>query len=175
MDNGHAAQNGVNGVFLDGSINQMGNVAGSPSSEQQVQMGQQAMNAMPMPQGYAPVEQMPVGQQYPQGAAEIPLAMPQGYEQAQPMMQPMSQDVQGEMQPAQQMAQPEQQAAKQDVVEHMKRGVKIMKTISSESVADMDSLCAKLGNGMNPYEFYENADAIIDSTVDSNYGVKVDR
>lgn len=175
MNNGHAAQNGVNGAFLGG--NQMNNAVGSVSNAQQIQMGQQAINAMPVPQGYAPVEQYQGYQQYPQTQPEMQPVV-QGYETPQQMVQP-AQNVQPmaanqwQIQEPQMVQQPNQQPVKQDVVQTMKRGVKIMNTISSESVANMDSLCARLGNDLDPHDFYENADEIVDSTVDSNFGVKV--
>jgi hypothetical protein len=130
-------------------------------------MYDQAQQFQQMPQ-----YQMYPGQMMPEQAVQQPMMQPE-VQQTQMQMPNMQQMPQKQEQPQVQAPQMQaQQAPQGNALESLKKGVNLKDGLSAADVTKMDA-AMNLLDQMGPKAFYEEFSSVAETTVDTNYGVKV--
>ncbi|MBO7560665.1 hypothetical protein J6T21_01330 [Candidatus Saccharibacteria bacterium] len=196
MDYGHTAQNGQVAPQFDNSVNSTNgrsyNMMPNASVEAAQNFGANAMGAYQPVQAYpADMAQQPMPQM---SQIEMLQMMPQGMEQQMVYAQQGNQTPQTAeapqmneipqmhtMQRPQMAPQPaamtEPQAVSQvavgNALDSLKKGVDLKNGMSAIDISKMDS-AIQLLDQMGPRDFYEQFSTVAETTVDNNYGLKVE-
>jgi hypothetical protein len=200
MDYGHTAQNEQVAPQFDNSVNSTNgrsyNMMPNASVEAAQNFGANAMGAYQPVRAYpADMVQQPMQQPMPQmSQIEMLQMMPQGMEQQMayaqqgnqmpqtaeapqtneaPQMHTMQRPQMAPQPAAMTEPQTVPQAAVGNALDSLKKGVDLKNGMSAVDISKMDS-AIQLLDQMGPRDFYEQFSTVAETTVDNNYGLKVE-